>query len=291
MNRIFIWSDGDLDGAGCYLALKWLFEREGVLVDNAVAQNGNDLKNIGEWFDANAARYDKIFFCDISLDEESIGIVDQAKVIVVDHHKSHEDLKHLYQNALAIVYEHTSTTDIIRKKFKLDKKLDADELKFLTFVDDYDCYRLEHPESMKLNILLKNRRFENFVKEFNTGFRVFTDIEHNIISVFFKELRFQLENTSYFTGKIGKYKAIACYVERYSSETAHITLNRHKDADICMCINLKYCSVSFRRRRGCECKLNVLAEKFCEGGGHEYAAAGKLTEMFMHIIKDFQNVN
>lgn len=292
MNRIFIWTDGDLDGAGSLLALKWLFEREGVIVHNQVATNGSDLRNtFSTWFEANAERYDKIFICDISLTAEVIPIVDHAKVIVIDHHKSHEEVKHLYEKALAVIYEHTSTCDIIRKKFKLDTRLDESELKFLTYVDDYDCYRLAHPESMKLNIVLKNRKFDKFVLEFANGFREFTDIEQNVIAIFFKELRHQLDTMETFTGSIGKYKVVACYVERYSSETAHITLNKYKDADICLCINLRYCSVSFRKRKGCPVKLNVLAEKLCDGGGHEYAAAGKLTERFATLLKDFTNVD
>lgn len=288
MNRIFIWTDGDLDGAGCLLSLKWLFEREGVIVHNKVASNGTDLtKTFGEWFTNNSEYYDKVFICDISLSEEAIGIVDSEKVIVIDHHKSHGEIKHLYTKALAVIYEHTSTVDIIRKKFKLESRLEKEELDFLTYVDDYDCYRLKHPESMKLNIILKQRRFDNFVQDFKDGFREFTQIENNIISLFFKELRHQLNTTEYFTGKLGPYTVVACYVERYSSETAHITLKKY-NADICMCINLKYCSVSLRKKRGCPVKLNVIAEKLCDGGGHEYAAAGKLTDKFANLIKDFK---
>lgn len=291
MNRIFIWTDSDLDGAGSYLGLKWLFERSGIIVHNKSTSNGVDLRNqFTEWFEANGERYDKIFICDISIDEDVVPIVDKSKVILIDHHKSHEEVKHLYKNATAIVYEHSSTADIIRKKFKLDEKLTEEELQLLTYVDDYDCYKLAHPESMKLNIIIKNRRFDNFIIDFKDGFRPFTDVEQNIISLFFKELRHQLDTTSYFKGKIGKYTVVACYVERYSSETAHITLNRFKDADACVCINLKYCSVSFRRRKDCPIKLNVLAEKFCDGGGHEYAAAGKLTDRFATLLKDFTNV-
>jgi hypothetical protein len=37
--------------------------------------------------------------------------------------------------------------------------------------------------------------------------------------------------------------------------------------------------------------LNVLADKLCDGGGHEYAAAGKLTDRFATLLKDFTNVD
>lgn len=288
--NVFIWGDADLDGAGSILALKWLYDQNGCLVDHGTVSNGEDLQfKFSEWLSNNYNKYDRIFICDLSLEGDAIPVVDKKKVVVIDHHKSHELAKHQYKNAKAIIYEATSTVSIIRDKFKLDKILEEPQKKLLTCIDDYDCYNLKFPESIKLNILLKKKRSDKFIEEFEDGLRPFTPYETNQIKLFFTELRDQLDGTEYFEGKIKDYKVIACYVERYSSETAHIALKRY-DADICFAVNLKYGSVSFRKKRGCPVKLNVLAEKFCNGGGHEFSAAGKLTDRFAQLIKDFKKV-
>jgi len=288
MTKIFVWSDGDLDGAGCLLALKWLYEREGIIVDSKSTRNGATLLlTLADWLEAHYHEYDRIFICDMSLDEDTIRVVDKEKVVVIDHHKSHEDLKHNYSKAKVIIQEHTSAADLIRKKFRLDERLDDEEKKFLDCVDDYDSYQLKIPESIKLNILLKKHKWDKFIKDFDGGLREFTDAEKQLIGVFFKSLRHQLDTTEYYRGEIKGYDCIAVNFEKYSSEMAHIVLNR-TGADICFCINLRYASVSLRKKLGCPVKLNVLAENFCNGGGHEYSAAGKLTEEFAKLTKHFK---
>jgi oligoribonuclease NrnB/cAMP/cGMP phosphodiesterase (DHH superfamily) len=288
--QIFIWSDGDLDGAGSTLALKWLFESKGHLVSNKSVANGSEAYvKLSEWFEAYYNQYDKIFICDLSLDEGLIDLVDREKVIVIDHHQTHKDLKHLYKNAKVIVEDHPSTADLIRQKFRLDEHLDENELDFITRANDYDSYQLKYPESIKLNIVLKRRKFDNFIYDFRTGLRPFTEHEQGMCTQFFRELNDQLEGTQYYRGTIKGFDIIALYYEKYASETAHIALNR-SGADACFCINMRYKSVSLRRRIGCPIKLNVIAENFCDGGGHEFAAAGKLTDRFAKLLQNFKHV-
>lgn len=290
MTRVFIWSDSDLDGAGSILALKWLFEKNGIIVDFESVWNGQDLSHkFKEWLDNNYNRYDKIFICDLSVEENVIEIIDREKVVVIDHHKTHEELKNHYKNAKTIIYEHTSTSDIIREKFKLDDKITEAQKQLLIRVDDYDQYALKYPESIRLTAILKKIKSKKFIESFEEGLRPFTPAEKSIIKLFSSELRNQVDGTQYFEGTIKGYKAIACYVEKYSSETANIALKRY-DADICFAINLRYCSVSLRKQRRCPIKLNLLAEKFCDGGGHEFAAAGKLTDKFAELLKNFKEV-
>jgi len=290
MTRIFVWSDSDLDGAGSILALKWLYEQNGIIVDFDVVWNGQDYSfKFREWFENNYDRYDRIFICDLSLEEDVISIVDREKVVVIDHHQTHVDLLDRYIKAKTIVYNHTSTTDIIINKFKLSDKITPEQRELLVRVDDYDQYKLQYPESIRLNAIHKKIKTKKFIVSFETGLRDFTIAEKSIIKLYSSELRNQAEGTQYFEGTIKGYRAIACYVEKYSSETCAIALKRY-NADICFAINLKYCSVSIRKVKNCSIKLNVLAEKFCDGGGHEFAAAGKLTDRFAALLKDFKEI-
>ena len=102
--KAFIWTDGDLDGAGSFLALKWLLESSGSIVDNDFVYNGSEVYvKLSDWFELHYREYDKIFICDISLDETTIELVDREKVVVIDHHKTHLELKDKYKNAKPII--------------------------------------------------------------------------------------------------------------------------------------------------------------------------------------------
>jgi nanoRNase/pAp phosphatase (c-di-AMP/oligoRNAs hydrolase) len=292
MTKIFVWSDSDLDGAGSILALKWLYESkvQPIRFEHESVWNGQDLsQKMSKWFEQNYDKYDKIYICDLSLAENVIEIVDKQNVVVIDHHKTHVDLKHQYTIAKTIIFEHTSTTDIIRTKFHLDDNITSAQKELLIRIDDYDQYMLKYPESIKLNAIHKKVKTKKFIEQFDTGLRSFNIQERSIINLFSNELKTQLNNTQYFVGNILGYKAVACYVERYSSETSNIVLNRY-NADICFAVNLSKKSVSIRKTKKCPLKLNVLAEKFCNGGGHEFAAAGKLTENFAKLLKNFKEV-
>jgi len=58
-----------------------------------------------------------------------------------------------------------------------------------------------------------------------------------------------------------------------------------QNADIVFFVNTDNQHVSFRKNKTCEIDLSKLAAKLCEGGGHEYAAGGKITEGFLNFTK------
>ena len=62
-------------------------------------------------------------------------------------------------------------------------------------------------------------------------------------------------------------------------------LLKEKGADIAFFVNPDASHVSFRKNKSCDVDVSKLAAKLCEGGGHEYAAGGKITETFMNFTK------
>jgi len=56
-------------------------------------------------------------------------------------------------------------------------------------------------------------------------------------------------------------------------------------------INLKNNRVYLRKNRTVELNLGKFAQKICDGGGHEYAAGGKLNETVLALSKKFVPVN
>jgi oligoribonuclease NrnB/cAMP/cGMP phosphodiesterase (DHH superfamily) len=57
------------------------------------------------------------------------------------------------------------------------------------------------------------------------------------------------------------------------------------NSDIVFFVNTNSSHVSFRKKKTCNVNLAKLAEFLCGGGGHEYAAGGKITEKFMNFSK------
>ena len=53
-------------------------------------------------------------------------------------------------------------------------------------------------------------------------------------------------------------------------------------------VNLKTQSVSFRRAKNSAINVAKLAAKVADGGGHEAAAGGKLSDNFLNFTKIFK---
>jgi oligoribonuclease NrnB/cAMP/cGMP phosphodiesterase (DHH superfamily) len=83
---------------------------------------------------------------------------------------------------------------------------------------------------------------------------------------------------------------VSCFASHSINEIAHYSLKKY-DSDIAIVCNLNSMSVSFRKNKErCSMKLNKLAEILCDGGGHEYAAGGKVTDKFIAFTKTLNKI-
>ena len=284
--RICIWTDNDLDGAGSALIIKKIYTetyKDSVVEINEVNDN-TFVSKFKAWYPSRQ-QYQKIYITDHHIQEELVELVDQPNFVIIDHHKSHVDLKDRYKQAKVIIEDTTSTVALLIKTFKVETKTFAtpEFLDLLAAIDDYDCYKLNHKHSLNLNAIFgtySRPRSASFIANFENGMRSFTLLEKNAIKIYFNKLKDQLQNTEYFTGMIKQYTVTGCFATHAINEVAHFTLKRF-NTDIVIVINPVTKNVSFRRSRTCDAKLNILAEKLCEGGGHEAAAGGKLTNTFL----------
>ena len=287
--KIFVWTDADLDGAGCLLALKWLKPFGECEMEYRQIGNGSLTCGMFEnWNAENLDKYDRVIVCDLSIPPGVIQSIDHEKYLVIDHHKTHELEKDRYEKAKHVIREYPSCTKLVYDVFKnrIKHDLDDNKLDFIKYVNDYDSYTLNFEESFKLNVILKSSQYPDFVRSFSDGMREFTDLENNMVMLYTKKLYEQIEGDKFVYEHNG-VKFVACFVERYASEVAHFVLKRTK-ADVCICVNSNMGSVSFRRAIGSNYKVNELAEKLCNGGGHEYAAGGKITDQFLNFMKLLQ---
>lgn len=293
--KIAIWTDNDLDGAGSALLLNHIYKKS---ADTLFIKETNDYDLIGYfkgWVSQYYDDYDRIFITDLYLPDELLEFVDREKIVIIDHHETHVNEKHKYKKATTCIQVHTSCVKLIREKFsKKLQNLPAELERLIDIVDDYDCYQLKYKESLKLNAVyhsLNKPRVDKFIERFSDGFKDFNAQEQNAIKLYFNKLKDQFDKTVYFSGSLKGYKVISCCADFGINEIAHSALKRF-NADIVFVVIPNTKSVSIRKNKNtCDISLAKLAELLCDGGGHAYAAGGKITDKFLNFTKTLTHVH
>ena len=294
-----VWFDSDLDGMCSYLAFCWLNGEFFPYKTSTLKKFGVDYN---KWKTENEDKYDKIYILDMDISENA-ELIDIPKVTIIDHHETHLKSITKYKNAKTIVELCTSCTKLIIKAYKdklskltkphlnLLNYYQLAELKLLLLADDYDCYALKYPDSYKLNVVLwslTGDRFGKFIKQFKDGFNGFTEYNLNSIRIHTNKLESLKKEIEIHRGtvKIGEetHQIVSTICEYALNEIADYLIEKYDD-DICIIINPTGGYASFRRGKRCKIALNKLAEDLCDGGGHEYAAGGKLTDKFLEFTK------
>lgn len=285
--RILVLTDSDLDGAGSALFIKWLYKdklTEFVVIEVTETILINEFTSREQTLDG----FDKVFILDLDLKEEHIRVVDKPGVVIFDHHNCHSKNKHLYNHAKVIVEPYSSCMELMRDKFSNTLTLTPQQEELVKYVDDYDSFKLQYGDSLKLNAVHStyNRpKAIKFIEAFEAGFRPYNIYEKNSMKLFLKKFKDQLQN-QVFIGKIKDYKVVSVFANFAVSEVAHYLITKH-NADIGIVVNLDAKVVSFRRSKTCEADVSILAKTLCNGGGSAAAGGGDLTPEFASITKNF----
>jgi oligoribonuclease NrnB/cAMP/cGMP phosphodiesterase (DHH superfamily) len=285
--KVLVFTDNDLDGAGSALALRLIYGDKATVEIHEVYDVEITSNTLSRWL-PEFDHYDRVYFTDVYITEDTVPYIDRKNVVIIDHHHDHVAVKDRYKTAKVIIEPYSSCTRLITEKFKLTSITPEQKL-LLDVIDDYDSYTLKFKETLRLHAIYTtyNRpKVMKFIESFENGLREFNTMELNSIKLYFNKLKEQL-NTTFFTGKIKDYKIVGCIADFAINEVAHFALKKY-DADIAFVVNVNYGGVSFRRSKTCDAKLNVIANKLCDGGGHEYAAGGKLTQLFQDFTKTLQ---
>lgn len=283
--NVLVFTDNDLDGAGSALFIEWLYSGKSTTLKVVEA---TEYSIVSEFLSHNINEYDKVFILDLDLSKEQIPQVDIEKVVVFDHHKQHEENKYIYKKAKVVVKQSSSCVALIHSKFKDKINLSPEQEELVNYIDDYDSYKLHHKDSLKLNAIhktLNNPKAEKFIEAFRDGFRPYNIQEKNGIRLFIKKFKEQLES-QVFVGKIKTYKTVSIISNYAVSEVAHYIISKH-DAEIGIVVNLETNTVSFRRAKGSDVDVSIIAKALCGGGGSAAIAGGKLTEQFANLTKNF----
>lgn len=294
----YIFTDSDLDGVGSLLVVKWL-------VDNDISYKTTTYRNFREDFlsfltNNKLSDYDNVFICDLNVSEHC-DILNYKNITVIDHHNGKDNYDGFNKTELILDSNYSSTTKLTLKYIinnypKSVTKLTKKKAKLIELIDDYDCYRLAHKESIGLNQVLwsyTGNRVEKFIEDFKEGFEGFNLYQKNMITLANKKIINALKTDDgfiYETNIDGKPKRLVSLVCNHNiNEIACGLLKKYK-CDIAFIVNPKSKSVSVRKRKGDSTNLCKLASKLCEGGGHTDSAGGKLNETFLKFSKLFKPV-
>lgn len=286
MDKLLVYTDGDLDGAQSALIIKWLY---GARYDIEYREMVNMDVWAGELRGIDLSVYKKVFILDKHVPLEHVALVDKPNVVIIDHHLSHFEVRDQYKVAKVLVEVDTSNAKHMYELFKSELKLTPTQERLITLVDDYDNYTLVHKDSLKLHIIHQayNRpKVVNYINNWSEGFREYTDHERGAIAIYTGKYTAAIKNTQYFYGTIKGNVVISFVGDFAPNEVADFALKRY-NAAVCIIVYPQAQRVSFRKSRNCTVDLSKWAEKLAEGGGHEYAAGGKLTDAMMQLTKTF----
>lgn len=294
--KIFVFTDFDLDGAASLLVLHWAFKAKIGEIEFQSTSVSNLRKDFSLWVGENSIEnYDAVYFLD--LDTSVIAdLIDNVKVTIIDHHETHVPNIEKYKNAKTNITVTTSCAKLLYVHFK-DQLADITPAQkyLIALANDYDSYQFKLPESYSLNCAFSNSQKElgkskthKFAERFYSGFTGFTTQESNIIKEYVTERDAAIAKLEVYLGNISISKqevAIAGTMgTKYVNDICDHLLKTHKP-DIVFFVNLSSKHVSFRKVKTCKVNLAKLAEALCDGGGHEYAAGGKITEKFIEFTK------
>ena len=291
-----IFTDLDLDGCCSYLVYCWAKQKKPKVVTLKVS---NLREKFLGWLNNNKLEdYKQVYFFDLDTTEIQ-DLIDKKNVCIFDHHKTHKE--EIYKNAeYNIDVNETSCSKLIYKYYNTLGSLGnltTEQKHLIALVNDYDCYELKFPESNKLNFLFwyKNgNKLQNFINDFEHGFHGFTNEQNKIISYHFYKFKKLAEGLQLFecTLPIGgkEYKFVSAFAKEYINDVAQYIIDK-TNHDVCMLINLNGKRVYYRKNTNVELDLGKFAKTISNGGGHEYAAGGELTETVLALSKKFVPLN
>lgn len=284
MDKYFVFTDCDLDGATSYLALKWL------LGTNLLPYKTTTVKNFATDFEGwvskiDPTQYKKIFILDLDV-SKCADLVDLPNVVIVDHHKSHDPV---YKKATKIVKVHTSNADLMRQTLLKNVKLTPAQEKLISLTDEYDCYTIKDNKALLLNTLYwqyQGDRLKHFIVEFEQGFNGFNNSQKNIIVLQLKKIQDHLENTPIYYYKNNQY-TIASMVGDFAINELADHLLKKTQCDIACIVNTRIQRLYFRRKKTSTVDLSLIVKEITgtKGEGHENACGGTLNEQFLEYTK------
>jgi oligoribonuclease NrnB/cAMP/cGMP phosphodiesterase (DHH superfamily) len=285
---IYLFTDSDLDGAGCYYVLRKILK-------NDFGHTQTSEKNFKETFLnlENKEKYKKIYICDLSVLEKNCDIIDLPNVVYINH-RNVEKYNNIKTKNLRQESENASSCTLLlykKLKEKITPPFTKEEKIFISYINDYDNYDLKFPESLKLHYLIcsyEGDRLAKFYNSFEGGFKGFNDVQETKIKNISETIDKTFFSLKAFKGdvKIGGNTVSVCstFNTIFPSEICAMLIKKY-NCDIAISVNMNTSNVSIRKSKACSVNLGKFAAKIFNGGGDDCVAGGKITKEFLQLTK------
>lgn len=307
--NILLFTHTDLDGAGCAVLAKVIFDNIKNKLDIVYCRYDDIEQKIKEY---DLTQYDKVFITDLSVSEQFAEELNEHNnnyhnVVLLDHHKT---ALHLNKYAWAHVVTHRDNiptcgtslffnyllehyifpmgNDIFNDEFTVNR-LSSNVLnsmwRFVNLVRAYDTWEwMDCPDAKALNDLFGIMGMIYFVNEmFNiitiTGFKLNSyDMLINIYRNRMQEYINKKKN-EIITKEIDGYKVGVVFAENYISDLGQALVD-----DFDYVVIIRPDGMSFRTNKDID--LSEIAKRY-GGGGHKGAAGAVITDEQRNKIIDF----
>jgi oligoribonuclease NrnB/cAMP/cGMP phosphodiesterase (DHH superfamily) len=203
--KLAILTDNDLDGAGSALLLKLLYKSKAEEIYIKEITDFQMKNEVSGWFQLNYSKYDKIFITDMFVPDEVVPYVDKEKVVIIDHHQSHVDVKDRFTKCKVLIETETSCVRLIQRIFKGSFSFNPLQEKLFNVIDDYDNYTLRYPETLKLNAVYHSYnkpKTDKFIERFEEGLVEFNTMELNAAKLSLNKLKDLIDTCDFFVGEL-----------------------------------------------------------------------------------------
>ena len=291
LKKIHVFTHADLDGSASYMVLSWYLWNSPAYV---LCTHDSLRSTVSKWLLKNKiSDYDAVYF--LGLDTCDIcDLIDFENVYVLDHHQEANRCKELYKKSNIEVFEYGSSVLGVYRYFKnkyQDRKITANQRKFVALVDDYISYRLlEKNLSIGLNMLYWNYqgdKLQKLKKDFNDGYSHLTEDQNKIIDFYKQKIHKIVDDADFYVGDFkiqGVFrKVIATFADTCVNEVASELTNM--GYEIAIIVNTKTQKVSFRKNHFSNVDLPAIAKTLADGGGYKNMAGGLLNDKFMNFTK------
>lgn len=302
-NKILIISDSDLDGSVSALLVDkwWKLDNPNSTVDHLHTNVKTFRTDLAKFkVDHNIDNYCRVYVLDLDIHAD-YEFIDYSNVSIIDHHKSHFENIHVYENAVILgVKVYSSCAKLVYDVFYKTNnvELTKEEKLLVLLADDYDSYELKLKQSLPLNIVYwsyTGNRYEKFIADFGNGFKGFEQKHLNMINIWKNKFKESIEKLMIFQSVINiendSYTCYSIFGDFAINELAGYIFKKY-NCDIVMIINQQNQRVYMRRNKNCSADMSkfVLGMSEKDAGGHEAAAGCKLNDNIMELTKTFKRV-
>jgi len=287
-NSIYLFTDHDLDGAGCYYILRSYLGDDFDIIQTSEKKFADDFSSL-----SNKDTYKKIYIFDLDVIVDHLDLIDLNNVVYM-HHRNLAGISNIKPKNLRNESEEcTSCTKLLYRKLKdkLKTPMSEEQKSLIALIDDYDSYNLKSPNSLKLNFYywsFKYDKAKKFFENFNNGFSKFNDYQNKIISDCEEKFNNIYKNLQIFKGdvKVGDQKLTICstFNSFSPSEICHKIINDHS-CDVVINVNLNNNYLNIRKSPSCSLHLGNFAKRLFDGGGDSKVAGGHLNKNFLVLSK------